>query len=1417
MKDRDMNQSAIFKSRILSIFLLIIFLSSTNVFAQYNSYIVKFKDNVKTEKLQSEFSDKIKKIFNFKSNKKTETLQSLNSADFKAIDSYYLVENNVELLSKILNNEDVEFIEPNYIYKIEQDNLKPNDPYYYQQWGMKTVSAEKAWSIASGNGVIVGVVDTGIDFEHNDLLNNLYINPVEDINHDGKFEPWASTEIKNGVSGDFDGIDNDGNGLADDIIGYDFINQDLQNYGDWNNIDPIPFDENGHGTMVSGVIAAQRNNERGISGLAYNSKIMMLRAFDASGNGESDDIANSILYAALNGAKVINCSFGEQQYSRLIHSAVKIAYNLGVTVVASSGNNGWSKSHFPSDLQEVISVGAINEDGSLYYRSNYGSNLSLVAPGVNILTTKVNNSYGPASGTSLSCPFVSATVAMLLEKDPTLKPQYLKGIIENSAVPYQIEGRTETAGAGILNTFAALSSTGNTDFSIISPKQFQIINKNTDTVIALIGSVMTPLFDTFSINIGKGFTPLEFTELSTNHTKQVLNDTIGIIHLSNLSDTVYTIQIKVKLKNNKFLEKRIAIETVSNLSPLIIENYNSIPVYDGAIRKYIINLKTNQNSFAFLKYRIKNSNSEFSTVSDNDIYSNFHTLLLNDLIDETQYEIVAYALRNDNTVKSGIIYLTPKVDNFVKASFKEKPYTLPAAYLLNQVKDIDNDNNPEIVLNNYKFGNWNKTFLYTFRNNSFTAIDSIDDVIYPLAFGNTNGDNKTDVLFKKVGDATVYQENEAKLFNNKIWDNDYFSTAATLFDIDRDGIDEIFSYNDNQFIVTKYSNNSFNTLFTISTPYRFNNLGSIPGFIIDDFDNDGNYEMVHSNNKGNVLIYQYKNDALTVEMIDSSFSGENSRFLEKADIDGDSINEIIFLTDTPINNYDNSVTFTDDIWELRIYKSKGINNYEIAADEFFYGTRVGDGGIAYYKNGVSCGNIDKKPGDEICVSAYPNLYIMKWDTQSKSLKPFGFFSDLTANACLIYDFDKNGINEIGFSDMDSTRFYEYNENSEDYIPPAQIWGWAIDKSHYHLNWIKPTGSTETQVWLYNPLNGVETLYKQTDKDTIIINDLSENYAVLFFKSVYPANIISYASKKYFFMLYDNIEPISADYKSKALFVKYNGLLPANISPVYFTLKNQSGEIIGYPESALVAQDSTVVLKFYDDLDNGTYTFSATSFFDYNTNPTKAKDLNFTVINNVPNQYLYLTSLKIISSTPPIIDLSYSQPINDDATVINNYQLSPVGKIINISKSESENNTVRISLEDNDGIGALGKEYTITANRPISSVDGMEMTLSTGKSMAFVFFNNNANNSFVYPNPIKTKEVSSATFSNLPARAKVVITTIEGELVNELYEYDANGGVEWNLRDNNNKELNSSVYLFKVIDLTKPDSPETEYKKFVIIR
>ena len=264
-------------------------------------------------------------------------------------------------------------VEPNYRVRIARI---PNDPLFPQLWGMNNtgqtggredadIDAPEAWDIATGvpeaSDVIVGVIDSGVDYLHPDLINNMWVNPGE-------------------IPGN--GIDDDGNGYIDDIYGYDFY----QNDGD-------PSDAAGHGTHVSGTIAGIGDNGLGVAGVNWRCKLMALRFIDARGFGNTSGAIEAINYAVANGAKILNNSWGGGGYSESLETAITEARDNGVLFVAAAGNSGVdtdSQPHYPSsyEVSNVISVAATDDEDSLASFSNYGAeSVDLGAPGVSILST----------------------------------------------------------------------------------------------------------------------------------------------------------------------------------------------------------------------------------------------------------------------------------------------------------------------------------------------------------------------------------------------------------------------------------------------------------------------------------------------------------------------------------------------------------------------------------------------------------------------------------------------------------------------------------------------------------------------------------------------------------------------------------------------------------------------------------------------------------------------------------------------------------------------------------------------------------------------------------------------------------------------------------------------------------------------
>ncbi|MCK4236778.1 MAG: S8 family serine peptidase, partial [Candidatus Krumholzibacteria bacterium] len=333
----------------------------------------------------------------------------------------------------------IEYIEPNYI--VHTLDVFPNDPYFSQLWGLHNtgqtggipdadIDAPEVWEIEKGDSVIIGVIDSGVDWGHEDLSTNIWENPGEIPNN---------------------GIDDDGNGYVDDIRGWDFVNND-------NN----PMDDAGHGTHVSGTIAAIGNNGVGVVGVSWSARIMPLKFLSASGSGTTGNAILAVEYATMMGANLTSNSWGGGGFSSALRDAIAAADDAGILFVASAGNDGRNTDinpHYPScyDLDNIISVAWTDHNDNLHTFSNYGAtSVDLGAPGNNIYSSLPGNSYGYKSGTSMATPHVSGVVSLFWSKYPGATHLHAKNCILAAVdtIPALI-GKTVTGGR--LNAFMAIS------------------------------------------------------------------------------------------------------------------------------------------------------------------------------------------------------------------------------------------------------------------------------------------------------------------------------------------------------------------------------------------------------------------------------------------------------------------------------------------------------------------------------------------------------------------------------------------------------------------------------------------------------------------------------------------------------------------------------------------------------------------------------------------------------------------------------------------------------------------------------------------------------------------------------------------------------------------------------------------------
>lgn len=303
---------------------------------------------------------------------------------------------------------DIVYAEPHFIYMTnEAETFVPNDVLYRQyQWNLPMIGTSAGWNLANGhNGVVVAVIDTGIDLDHVDLAGRL----VDGLNVI------------------------DGNKL--------------------------PYDDVGHGTHVAGVISAVINNVEGVAGMSWADQVMPIKALDHTGAGSTYAVAQGIIWATDHGAKVINMSLGNYVASEFLHDAIKYAYDRDVVLVSASGNDDTEDPGYPAAYPEVLAVSATNASQRIATFSNYGYYIDVAAPGEHIASTYPDNEYAAMSGTSMASPHVAALAAMIRAAAPNLTNQEVMDIIRHSATDLGTPGHDHFYGYGQIDVARALQLT----------------------------------------------------------------------------------------------------------------------------------------------------------------------------------------------------------------------------------------------------------------------------------------------------------------------------------------------------------------------------------------------------------------------------------------------------------------------------------------------------------------------------------------------------------------------------------------------------------------------------------------------------------------------------------------------------------------------------------------------------------------------------------------------------------------------------------------------------------------------------------------------------------------------------------------------------------------------------------------------
>lgn len=317
------------------------------------------------------------------------------------------------VMQRLRANPMVEYSHPNALYR---RNFTINDPRSSEQTGLAIIGSAKAWDITMGDPrVVISVIDSGADLQHPDLQANL-------------------------------------------VPGYNVLSQGQT----------PPQDDNGHGTHASGIAAAVGDNNAGVSGACPRCKIMPVKALDAEGSGTGFDVAVGVIWAVDNGASIINMSLGGEESDPTLERAVKYALARNVAVVVAAGNSNTDKPMYPAALPGVISVGSVTMSRQRSDFSNYGSWVSVMAPGSGILSTMptssvfmttnegYHNEYDVMDGTSMAAPMVAGVIGLMKSRHPNLTPAQIKARLEGTAIDLGNPGFDTEYAHGMIDAFRSI-------------------------------------------------------------------------------------------------------------------------------------------------------------------------------------------------------------------------------------------------------------------------------------------------------------------------------------------------------------------------------------------------------------------------------------------------------------------------------------------------------------------------------------------------------------------------------------------------------------------------------------------------------------------------------------------------------------------------------------------------------------------------------------------------------------------------------------------------------------------------------------------------------------------------------------------------------------------------------------------------
>ncbi|RKU18917.1 hypothetical protein C6500_12145 [Candidatus Poribacteria bacterium] len=946
----------------------------------------------------------------------------------------------------------VDVVEYNYLRPTLADPVVPNDPMYPEQWNLPLMKLPQAWAIEKGDrNVVIAIIDSGIDYRHEDLAPKAWINPGEVPEN---------------------GLDDDGNGYIDDVYGWDFTDApNLQAEGDYLEGDNEPIDESGHGTHVAGIAGAMPDNGIGVAGVAWECPLMAIRAglsLGGSSRLQDDDSAAAIVYTVDNGASVVNMSWGSERRSFVIQDAIDYAYARGAVLVAAAGNTQKPTAIFPAAYRKVIAVASTEQNQQRFYQSNFGASIDIGAPGNVILSTQIDNRYRLLTGTSMASPHVAGVAALILAKRPALTHEEVRHILISTADPvYQEDSDAldeKFVGAGTVNAERALFASGALQARILAPET----NSGGADSITVVGTAGGYKFHAWQLSYGASTVPTEFTPFTQSSSAQKIGETLAVWDTTTVPEGIYTVRLKTTATDGQQVHDQVVL-SVDRTPPQIISLTATDTLY-GERPLTIFTWATDDVTLNTLYYRRKGSLAPFAPIETTDLGVEQFLFLG---LERGTYQFYVEA-ENTTNLKTredngGAFYTADVVAGYISPSgFTEKFLDIPPLHIASGTTDFDRDGQLEIVGSPLSSETLTDTELQAAilavyerlpsgRYELAHTLESVEGLSNLEKFvawtvDDTDNDGLLEVLATDDARTFLIESLEPRGYPTRIiWETPFLS-GGTVADLDGDGQKEIIGADNNNDRLLIFEYDGATSTYVERAVLVNESAGSnvfAENFAINDFDGDGSVELVAADSEGDLFVYESTSIRNTFRLEwQMQLPLEDITQLTAGDLTGDGLPEFVVggllsLPDNPSGPL---------IWKFFVF-THTLNGYAVLSD----GTRDATVAIAPHRrngNSLAIADVEGNGHNRLVIAAYPNLYVMQWD--GTAMLPLWHRKMAETPALLTAELNQNGFDEFYVNLEEGIHRFESifatDPDAIDTLMPWNVEARPLTQKAVHVTW-----------------------------------------------------------------------------------------------------------------------------------------------------------------------------------------------------------------------------------------------------------------------------------------------------------------------------------------------------------------------------